>query len=153
MDASVPKHRPQFTLNNKILSQVAEISEAVGRLSVVFEHEQSLKLRRISRMRTIQGSLAIEGSNLSESWKAGASTQITTQKTTQNQQEILEYLNKHPLGSPQEIANAITTFIKNGVKNNLKVLQEKGLLKRVVFARAGHWKVIDRNVLGQKGAK
>ncbi len=66
MDASVPKHQPPFTLNNKILSQVAEISEAVGRLSVVLEQEQSLKLRRINRMRTIQGSLAIEGNTLSE---------------------------------------------------------------------------------------
>lgn len=66
MDASVPKHQPPFTLNNKILSQVAEISEAVGRLSVVFEQEQSLKLRRINRMRSIQGSLAIEGNTLSD---------------------------------------------------------------------------------------
>ncbi|TQV87564.1 Fic family protein [Aliikangiella coralliicola] len=62
----MPKHQPPFTLNNKILSQVAEISEAMGRLSVVFEQEQSLKLRRVNRMRTIQGSLAIEGNTLSE---------------------------------------------------------------------------------------
>lgn len=42
------------------------ISEAVGRLSVEVDQAQSLRLRRINRIRTIHGSLAIEGNTLSE---------------------------------------------------------------------------------------
>ncbi len=50
-----------------MLSLVAEISEELGRLSVLQEQsENTLRLRRINRIRTIQGSLAIEGNTLSE---------------------------------------------------------------------------------------
>jgi len=45
---------------------VAEISEKIGRLSLQFESEKNLRLRKINRMRTIQGSLAIEGNTLSQ---------------------------------------------------------------------------------------
>jgi Fic family protein len=69
-------------------------------------------------------------------------THKTTHKTTQNQQAILGYLDKHPKASRKEIAEAITTITENGVKYNLKVLQDNGLLKRVGSARAGHWKVL-----------
>jgi len=56
----MPK-RPPFTINPKILNLVAEISEQLGRLSVLQEQsENTLCLRRINRIRTIQGSLAIE---------------------------------------------------------------------------------------------
>ena len=329
----MPNYKPPFTLNNKILSQVAEISEVVGRLSVAFEQEQTIKLRRINRMRTIQGSLAIEGNTLSEEqitaildgkrviappkevkeasnaiavydqlgqwqpekeehllaahkslmlglednagcyriggvgvmsgkkvvhmapqadrvpklmkellawlaktdvhplvassafhyefefihpfadgngrmgrlwqtllltkWQAvfghiavesmvhqyqdnyyqairestakGESTPFiefmlgmihravndlskdsttqmailkTTQKMTQNQQAILSYLLEYPQASRIEVAEAISTITENGVKYNLKVLQDSGLLKRIGSARAGHWKVL-----------
>lgn len=52
--------QPPFTITSKILSQVASISEHVGRLSA-FQQASELKLRRANRIRTIQGSLAIEG--------------------------------------------------------------------------------------------
>lgn len=45
---------------------VAAISEAVGRFSAQSDTEQFLRLRKINRVRTIQGSLAIEGNTLSE---------------------------------------------------------------------------------------
>jgi ATP-dependent DNA helicase RecG len=46
-------------------SLTAEISEAVGRLSARKETAKDLRLRRINRIRTVQGSLAIEGNTLS----------------------------------------------------------------------------------------
>ncbi len=58
-------HHPPFTLTAKIVQLIAEISEQLGRLSVL-EDEKALRLRRINRIRTIQGSLAIEGNTLSE---------------------------------------------------------------------------------------
>ena len=59
-------YSPPFTLNNKIVSLVANISEQLGRLSATQSTEQSLLLRKVNRVRTIQGSLAIEGNQLSE---------------------------------------------------------------------------------------
>ena len=62
-------YQPPFTLSSKLLNLVAEISEQLGRLSVLQDNkntESGLRLRRINRIRTIQGSLAIEGNTLSE---------------------------------------------------------------------------------------
>jgi len=62
----MPSYQPPFTLTSEIVSLVADISEHVGRLSVQLNQEQQLKLRRINRIRTVTGSLAIEGNTLTE---------------------------------------------------------------------------------------
>lgn len=59
-------YQPPFTLNGSILSLVTEIAQSVGRLSAKPEHANGLRLSRINRIRTVQGSLAIEGNTLSE---------------------------------------------------------------------------------------
>lgn len=60
------KYNPPYTITSEILNRVAAISEAVGRLTVLADQAKSLRLRRINRVRTIHGSLAIEGNTLSE---------------------------------------------------------------------------------------
>lgn len=59
-------YRPPYTLTPAILNLVAKISETVGRLSALTDAAKALRLRRINRIRTIRGSLAIEGNTLSE---------------------------------------------------------------------------------------
>ena len=61
----MPNYTPPFTISHKSLTLVAEISQAVGQLSVEFEQQKLLRLRKVNRMRTVQGSLAIEGNTLS----------------------------------------------------------------------------------------
>ena len=56
---------PPFNITAAIISLVAEISQRIGRLSVLEESSQIIRLRRTNRIRTIQGSLAIEGNTLS----------------------------------------------------------------------------------------
>lgn len=58
-------YQPPYTITPAIICLVAEISEQLGRLSVLQEAD-NLRLHRINRIRTIQGSLAIEGNTLSE---------------------------------------------------------------------------------------
>ncbi|MCK4503858.1 MAG: hypothetical protein KAU22_12555 [Desulfuromonadales bacterium] len=58
-------YQPPYNITPVILNLVAQISEAVGRLSVQTDNEKALRLRRINRIRAIQGSLAIEGNTLS----------------------------------------------------------------------------------------
>ena len=55
-----------YTITPEILNRVAAISEAIGRLTVLNDRARALRLRRINRIRTIHGSLAIEGNTLSE---------------------------------------------------------------------------------------
>jgi Fic family protein len=58
-------HIPPFKITSAIISLVAEISQMIGRLSVLEEASKIIRLRRTNRIRTIQGSLAIEGNTLS----------------------------------------------------------------------------------------
>ena len=63
---SPKKSQPPFTLTSEILALATEIAEEAGRLSVLLNQDSQLRLRRINRIRTITGSLAIEGNTLSE---------------------------------------------------------------------------------------
>jgi len=91
-------YQPPFTVSSRIvdlISQISQISEAVGRLSAFGDSEKALNLRRINRIRTIRGSLAIEGNTLSEA-------QITA---------IL--VGKHIVAPPreiQEVRNAMAAY-------------------------------------------
>lgn len=81
-------YTPPYHLTSTIVSLVAQIGEAVGHLSAHAAAATSLRLRRINRIRAIQGSLAIEGNTLSEA-------QITA---------ILE--GKRVVAAPREIQEA-----------------------------------------------
>lgn len=90
-----PSYQPPYTITPEILNRVAAISEAIGRLTVLTDQARSLRLRRINRIRTIHGSLAIEGNTLSEA-------QITA---------ILE--GKRVIAPPrevQEVKNALAAY-------------------------------------------
>ena len=52
--------QPPFQFTNKIIDDVAEISELTGRLSAHDHLSGNPNLRRTNRIRTIHGSLAIE---------------------------------------------------------------------------------------------
>ena len=60
------QYHPPFTITPTILNLVAQISEVVGQLTVLTDQAKALRLRRINRIRSIRGSLAIEGNTLSE---------------------------------------------------------------------------------------
>ncbi len=84
-----------ITLTPDIVRLIAEIGQVIGRLSAQVDSSRELRLRRINRIRTIRGSLAIEGNTLSEE-------QITA---------ILD--GKRVIASPreiQEVRNAIAAY-------------------------------------------
>lgn len=57
--------KPPFEITNTIISDLAEIAELVGRLTAVSRLSTNPTLRKINRIRTIHGSLAIEQNTLS----------------------------------------------------------------------------------------
>lgn len=103
-------YEPPFTITPAILNRVAGIGEAVGRLAVVTDPAKTLRLRRINRVRTIRGSLAIEGNTLSES-------QITA---------ILE--GKRVIAPPREIQEARNALAAYDRIDAWKPESEKDLL-------------------------
>ena len=87
-------YRPPYTHTHTpaIVRRVAAIGEALGRLSTQRERGGDLLLRRANRIRSVQGSLAIEGNTLSE-------TQITAiregRQVIAPPREIQECLHSH----------------------------------------------------------
>ena len=61
---SMSVHKPPFTITDDITVLVAEISEEIGRISVLQENYAAPHLRRRNRIRTIHSSLAIEHNSL-----------------------------------------------------------------------------------------
>jgi Fic family protein len=62
-------YEPPFKISAKIIdlvSQISEISANVERVKINLEKADSIKLRKLNRMKTIRGSLAIEENSLSE---------------------------------------------------------------------------------------
>ena len=59
-------YQPPFSITNDVLTLVAAVSERLGQLHTWYDAEIDLRLRRINRIRTVTGSLAIEGNTLTE---------------------------------------------------------------------------------------
>ncbi len=104
-------YQPPYTITPEILNRVAAISEAVERLTVLTDQARALRLRRINRIRTIHGSLAIEGNSLSEA-------QITA---------ILE--GKHVIAPPREVQEAKNALAAYDLFDTWKPSSEKDLLE------------------------
>ena len=110
---------PPFKITASIISLIADISEIIGRYSIGQELAKNLRLRRANRIRTIQGSLAIEGNTLSEE-------QITA---------ILE--GKRIIAPPreiQEVRNAIKVYDQF---SNWSPYSEKDLLDAHLILMTG----------------
>ncbi len=120
--------QPLFTITPAIIRLIVEISESLGHLSVLSEQATALRLRRINRIRTIQGSLAIEGNTLSEA-------QITA---------ILE--GKRVIAPPREIQearNAIAAYDRLfhwQATRERHLLQAHEVLMKGLIEDAGHYR-------------
>lgn len=117
---------PPYRITPKIVDLVSKISEAVGS----FYAQEELKLHRINRIKTIQGSLAIEGNTLTID-------------------QITAILDGKPVIAPinevQEIRNAIKayelleTLNPNSIEDLLKahLAMETGLIDDAGYFRSG----------------
>ncbi len=87
-------YKPPYTVTPKIITQIEQIGESLGVLAVR-SAENDLRLRRIHRIQTIHGSLAIEGNTLTE-------------------EQISTILDGKPVIAPprevQEVRNAIKVY-------------------------------------------
>lgn len=67
-------------------------------------------------------------------------TQKTTQKTTQ---KILECIKQNAAVSRKELAE-LCGISQNGIKWQLKQLQQHGIIHRVGPDKGGHWEIIEK---------
>ncbi len=126
--ALAAEYRPPFNVTGPVLALVAEIAERIGRISALREPEANLRLRRINRIRTIQGTLAIEGSGLTMA-------QVTA---------ILE--GRRVLAPPREIQearNALSAYDRLGAwtpSREADLLEAHGLLMEALMDEPGRYR-------------
>lgn len=54
-------YKPPYTITSKIVSLVSEISQIVGEITASSKIQRDLRLRKVNKVKTIRGTLAIEG--------------------------------------------------------------------------------------------
>ena len=71
--------------------------------------------------------------------------EVTTQKPLNTtQKRILEYLSNYPKATRQEVAAALGDITEDGVKFNIGLLRQYGVLQREGGRKEGHWVIVDR---------
>ena len=125
---------PPCSITPEMLSLVASIAEAVGRMQAT---GMALRLRRVNRVRTIQGSLAIEGNTL-------------------NEQQITAILEGKRVAAPpreiREVQNALAVYEKLPEWNPLQerdLLAAHALLMKDLLDSAGSYRQRGVGVMGQ----
>lgn len=129
--------KPPFTITNKMLYQVIEISKVLGALE--FQVERDLKLRKENRIKSIHSSLAIENNSL------------TVKQVT----DIID--GKRVLGDPKEIRevkNAYDAYEEILTLNPYRqedFLKAHRLLTAGVVNEAGKYRSQDVGIFDEKG--
>lgn len=131
--------QPPFQITNKMIDDVAEISELTGRLSAHDHLSGNPTLRRSNRIRTIHGSLAIEQNTLSL-------------------EQVTAVLNgKHVLAPPRDIAevkNAYEIYERLDELDPYSVddlLLAHGIMTRGLVEESGMFRTRPVGVVDQEG--
>lgn len=121
-------YAPSLTITAKILNLIASISEQLGRVAERDNQAQALRLRRVNQIRTIQGSLAIEGNSLSV-------------------EQITAVLEGKPVIAPprevQEVKNALAVyerFEQYNPQQEIDLLQAHQLLMAGLMDETGRYR-------------
>ena len=133
------KKQPPFQITNKIIDDVAKISELIGRLSARNHLSANPNLRRTNRIRTIYGSLAIEQNTLSL-------------------EQVTAVLNgKHVLAPPKDIAEVKNAYEIYEHMDELDpysvddLLTAHGIMTRGLVVESGMFRTRPVGVVNQDG--
>ena len=129
---------PPFTITQKIVNLVSNITEVVTKLEML-EFNIDLKLRKSSKIKTITGTLQIEGNSYPFIEYMLESILIICEETLQNvpknvpkkrMQEIIESIKNNKFITIEELANNLNLSAKT-IKRDLDKLKKDNILQRV----------------------
>ena len=114
---------PKFTVSGKAMRLIMEIAAALERYKIVMEGPDGVRLRKLSHVRTIRGTTAIEGNTLTEDQVTAV---LAGRRVVAPRREIDEVKGAH------RAYEKIETFNPYSVKDLLKAhaLMTKGLVER-----------------------
>ncbi|MBO4438800.1 MAG: Fic family protein [Spirochaetaceae bacterium] len=132
-------YTPPFTVSAKTINLISEISAQLERYAIRMEQADEIRLRKVNRMKTIHGTLAIEGNTLNEE-------QVTA---------LLE--GKHviaPVKEVQEVRNAIKaydSFMSFNPYDYKDLLKAHGMMALGLVDNPGYFRHEPVGVLGNEG--
>lgn len=132
-------YKPPFKVTAKIINLVSDISASLERYKIHLEMSDTLRLRKINRMKTIHGSLAIEGNSLSEEQV----TALIEGKTV-----------VAPVKEVQEVRNAIKAyeqFMDFEPYNRKSLLKAHSIMTLGLVDNPGHFRTGGVCVAGKEG--
>lgn len=129
---------PPFDITNRMLELIAEIMENLGRLSNVNELEKLPRLRKVSRVKSIHSSLAIENNTLSYEQVTDI---INGKKVLGPQEDIIAV--KNAFAAYKELDNINPYKIDDLLK--IHGIMMSGLVQNAGYIRSGDVGVIDGN--------
>lgn len=147
-------YTPPFTVSAKAINLISEISASLERFVIRMESEDGLRLRKVNRMKTIHGTLAIEGNTLSENmiWENQSAYYKAIQYSTDANDSgifvdfmlgiILDAIKQNPHVTQGELS-AIVEIARKNIISNMKKLQGAGLLVCHGTDKNGWWEVIE----------
>lgn len=59
-------HKPPYSITSKMIKQISEISELISDIKYIYKNYNTLMLRKRNRIRSITGTLQIEGNTFDE---------------------------------------------------------------------------------------
>ena len=132
-------YKPPFEITAKAINLISEISAQLERFSIAMEQGDSVQLRKINRMKTIHGTLAIEGNSLSE-------------------EQVTALIEGKPVIAPmreiQEVRNAILAyeqFMKFDPYSTDDLLKAHGIFALGLVDNPGHFRKGGVCVMGRDG--
>ena len=130
---------PPFIVSATAINLIAEISSQIERFAMRLEQADALRLRKINRVKTIHGSLTIEGNELSED-------------------EVLDIIDGKNVIAPNqqiiEVKNAVKTYEmyeKLNPFNEKHLLKAHGIMMNDLISEAGKYRTSNVGVFGEQG--
>ena len=127
--------QPPFTITPKTLSLVSQIERIIGKFESFDQPKPQPQLRKSSRVKTLQGSLAIEGNSLDLE-------QITAvldgKRVIAPKNDILEVINAN------EVYEHLNDFIPN---SKTHLLRSHGIMMREILPSPGKWRSTNVGIL------
>ena len=127
-------NRPPFEISDKIINNIAEITNRLGRLDAITNKKMTLYLRKASMVKTINSSCAIEANTLTEKQVEGI---INGKRIIAPPKEIIEIQNAY------DAYMRIDEFDPYDIGSFLKA---HGILMRQLLKNAGEFRTAGVNV-------
>ena len=137
---------PPYELNNNILNLVAKITKKLGKLETVIDKKKDLYLRRISKIKSVNSSCAIEANTLSEE---EVTTVINGKTVLAKQNEVTEVKNAYNAYNDIDKLNPydVNSFLKAHKILTVDLIKESGKF------RSGDVGVFEGNKVIHMGAR